>query len=64
MSGDFDHLAERLESVSNDLDEIIFERLREAAAERTGRPAEDKRLLQARRAIDKAAHLLRATSAE
>ena len=61
MSGDFDHLAERLDAVSADLDEMIFDRLRQAAAERSGRPVEDKRLLQARRAIDKAAHILRDT---
>jgi hypothetical protein len=33
--------------------------LREAVRERSGRPPDDKRLMQARRAIDKAIHLLR-----
>ena len=55
----YDHLADRLQSVADDLDEIMFDQLREASAERTGRPADDKRLAQARRAIEKAVHLLR-----
>jgi hypothetical protein len=38
--------------------------LREAAAERSGRPADDKRLTQARRAVEKAAHLLRGRSGD
>jgi hypothetical protein len=38
--------------------------LREAAAERSGRPADDKRLTQARRAVEKAAHLLRGAAAD
>ena len=59
MSGDYDHLADRLDAVAEELDELMFEQLREAAAEKTGRPADDKRLTQARRAIEKASHLLR-----
>ena len=59
MSGDYDHLADRLDAIAEDLDEIMFDQLREAAAEKTGRPADDKRLTQARRAIEKASHLLR-----
>ncbi len=59
MSGDYDHLADRLDAVAEELDEIMFDQLREAAAEKTGRPADDKRLTQARRAIEKASHLLR-----
>ncbi|MFN8024432.1 MAG: hypothetical protein U0Q03_23095 [Acidimicrobiales bacterium] len=58
MSG-YDDLAERLEAVVADLDERQFDLLREAVREGRGRPADDKRLLQARRAIDKAIHLLR-----
>ncbi len=58
MSG-YDDLAERLEAVVADLDERQFDMLREAARERTGRPADDKRLTQARRSIEKAIHLLR-----
>ena len=59
MSGEYDHLADRLDAVVEELDELMFEQLREAAAEKTGRPADDKRLTQARRAIEKASHLLR-----
>lgn len=59
MSGAFDDLAERLESIAAELDDRAFELLREAAAEHSGRPLDDKRLTQARRAVEKAAHLLR-----
>ncbi len=59
MSGPYDDLADRLEQVVADLDERSFDLLREAAAERGGRPADDKRLVQARRAVEKAVHLLR-----
>lgn len=51
--------AERLEAIASDLDEWMFDRLREAAADGQARPADDKRLLAARRAIDKAVTLLR-----
>ncbi|BAN02946.1 hypothetical protein [Ilumatobacter coccineus] len=57
---DFDRLAERLQAVADDLDEIAFDQLREAVADgEIERPANDKRLMQARRAIEKAAHILR-----
>lgn len=59
MSGPYDHLADRLDAVADELDEVIFDQLREASAARAGRPADDKRLTQARRAIEKAARLLR-----
>ena len=52
-----EQLAERLQSVAEDLDELIFERLRDRDT------SADKRLTQARRAIEKAAHLLRAADA-
>jgi hypothetical protein len=64
MSGAYDDLAEQLDAIAAELDERAFELLREAAAERSGRPADDKRLTQARRAVEKAAHLLRGTSAD
>ena len=58
--GDYGGLIDRLESVAADLDEIAFDRLREAVAEgETGRPADDKELMQARRAIEKAVAVLR-----
>ncbi len=61
MSGPYDSFADRLEAVAADLDEVMFDQLREASAARGGRPADDKRLAQARRAIEKAARLLRGT---
>ena len=58
--GEFDDLIERLESVAADLDEIAFDRLREAVADGAViRPPDDKKLMQARRAIEKAAGVLR-----
>lgn len=64
MSGPYDDLAEQLEVIAAELDERAFELLREAAAERSGRPTDDKRLTQARRAVEKAAHLLRGQSGD
>ncbi len=64
MSGAFDDLAEQLDAIAAELDDRAFELLREAAAERSGRPADDKRLTQARRAVEKAAHLLRGAPAD
>jgi hypothetical protein len=62
MSGRYEHLADRLQVVVDDLDQISFDQLREAAAEGQGRPADDRRLTQARRAVEKAIHLLRGGS--
>lgn len=58
----YEELADRLQGVVDDLDQITFDQLREAAAERQGRPIDDKRLTQARRAVEKAIHLLRGRS--
>lgn len=58
--GDYERLVERLEAIGAELDEIAFDRLREAVADgELTRPADDKRLMQARRAIEKAAGVLR-----
>lgn len=58
---DLGRLAERLDTVIADLDEIAFDRLREASADgETSRPAGDKELVRARRAVEKASHILRA----
>jgi len=55
-----DQLADRLEAIVADLDELAFDRLREAAAAGvTERPASDKELAKARRAAEKAVHILR-----
>ena len=58
--GDYGQLAERLEAIGAELDDIAFDRLREAVAEgELARPADDRKLMQARRAIEKAAGVLR-----
>ena len=58
--GELDGLADRLDAVVADLDEIAFDRLRRAVADgEVARPAGDKGLMRARRALEKAAHLLR-----
>lgn len=54
-----DELAARLDRVAADLDEVMFDRLREAASIGQARPTDDKRLTQARRAVEKAVRLLR-----
>ncbi len=60
MMGEYGSLVERLESIAADLDDMAFDRLREAVAEGAiARPADDKKLMQARRAIEKAAEVLR-----
>ena len=64
MNGPYDNLADRLDAVAEDLDEVMFDQLREASAARAGRPADDRRLTQARRAIEKASHLLRGNAAD
>jgi hypothetical protein len=53
-------LAEQLEAVAAEIDEVSFDLLQQAVADgATARPAADKTLTQARRAIEKAAALLR-----
>ena len=55
-----DELADRLDIIAEELSDLALDSLR-AALERgdSSRPAEEKRLTQARRAVEKAAHLLR-----
>ena len=57
---DLTGLAERLQAIVEELDEIAFDRLRVAAADglRT-RPDEDRELTKARRAVEKAVAVLR-----
>ena len=58
--GNYSDLADRLAAVGADIDEIAFDTLREAvAAGEVQRPVEDKKLMQARRSIEKAAAILR-----
>jgi len=53
-------LAERLEVIGAELDELSFDLLQQAVADgATQRPPADKTLTQARRAVEKAAGLLR-----
>ena len=53
-------LADRLDVIAEELSDLALDSLR-AALERgdSSRPVEEKRLTQARRAVEKAAHLLR-----
>jgi hypothetical protein len=56
----YDDLAERLDAIGAELDELSFDLLQQAVADgRTERPAADRTLTQARRAVEKAAGLLR-----
>jgi hypothetical protein len=58
-----DELASRLDAVVEELDEIALDALREASADGAGeRPVLDKRLTQARRATERASHLVRTIS--
>lgn len=55
-----DDLVARLDAIAEELDELAFDRLREAAAEGVReRPDWDRRLTAARRAVEKAAAALR-----
>jgi hypothetical protein len=53
-------LAEQLEAIVAEIDEVSFDLLQQAVADgATNRPPADKTLTQARRAVEKAAALLR-----
>jgi len=53
-------LAERLDAIAEELTDLAIASLRAAVQRGDGaRPADEKRLNQARRAVEKAAHLLR-----
>jgi len=57
---DYEAFADRLDQIADELDDVAFERLREAVADgEVERPRSDKTLMQARRSIARAAHLLR-----
>jgi hypothetical protein len=57
---DLNALADRLEAIVEELDEIAFDRLRLAAAEgQRARPDDDRELTKARRAVEKAVAVLR-----
>jgi hypothetical protein len=60
MAADLDDIRGRLEALAEDLADLAMEALREAieAGERS-RPADERRLTQARRSVERAASLLR-----
>lgn len=51
-------IAAQVRSLIEAVDDLSFDLLREAARRREGRPSADKTLMQIRRALEKAAHLL------
>ena len=64
MRDDLDHLRERLEGISEELADLAIDRLRSAVDGNEGAAAEERRLTRARRAVEKAAGLLRAAPAD
>jgi len=58
VPGDVDQLRERLEALAEELADLALDRLRAAVDGDTGAAAEERRITRARRAVEKAAHLL------
>jgi len=59
MAGEFHDIVSRLEGISEELADLAIERLRESIdAGGTELPVEEKIITRARRAIEKAIHLL------
>ena len=57
---DYRELIARIEAINAEIDDMAFDQLREASADgETARPASDRHLMQARRALEKAAAALR-----
>ena len=55
-----DELAARLDTIAEEIADLAIDTLRSALrAGGSGRPASEKQLTQARRAVEKAAHVLR-----
>jgi len=60
MSGEFDEIRSRLEAIAEELADLAIIRLRESIdAGGTELPVDEKRLTRARRAVEKAAAILR-----
>lgn len=57
-------IAREIDSLAASLDDISFDVLREAQRERRGRPAIDRTITQARRALEKASRLLSSAEPE
>ncbi len=61
---DYSDLVARIEAIAGELDDMAFDQLREAVAQGdVVRPTSDRRLMQARRALEKAAVVLGALDA-
>lgn len=59
MAGEFEEIRSRLESISEELADLAISRLRDSIdAGGTELPVDEKRLTRARRAVEKAMHLL------
>ena len=58
MPGDLDQLRERLDGIAEELADLAIDRLRSAVDGDAGAAAEERRITWARRAVEKAAHLL------
>ena len=60
MAGEFDDIRQRLEGISEELADLAIQRLRESIdAGGKELPVDERRLTRARRAVEKAANLLR-----
>jgi hypothetical protein len=60
MAGEFDDIRQRLELISEELTDLAIQRLRESIdAGGSELPVDEKRLTRARRAVEKAANILR-----
>ena len=60
MSGEFDEIRGRLEAIAEELADLAIIRLRESIdAGGTELPVDEKRLTRARRAVEKAANILK-----
>jgi hypothetical protein len=59
MAGEFDDIRQRLEAISEELADLALVRLRESIdAGGSELPVDERRLTRARRAVEKAAHIL------
>lgn len=59
MAGEFDDIRARLEVIAEELTDLAIVRLRESIdAGGTELPVDERRLTRARRAVEKAAHIL------
>jgi hypothetical protein len=60
MAGEFDEIRERLEAIAEELADLAIIRLRESIdAGGNELPVDERRLTRARRAVEKAANILR-----